>query len=450
MLRKKILTYILFIFCIYSSYGQSIFVCGSSNLAKCDVLNCTYKIVGGSQWHMTDIAITPNGKLYGTSDRYLFLIDTLTGTPQQIGEMGAYWPNALVALNDQFLLGAGYDKNLYKISVINAQISLVGNIGYESDGDLTFYKGLLYLTTKYCELIEVKLTSDFNQIVSVKVKGNLIPYYNVFGLATIGDVNCDKLNKLIAFNKKSVYELNPANANMKLLCDNLFPFGVTGATSQVVSTKPQIYAENKIICEGDTLKVGKNKYTKEGMYTDTLISYYDCDSIVNTNLQVIKTRNIFLSLDTFVCFDNGELLTLDGGNANEYLWYPSSETGRYLDVKSEGKYCIETKDSLGCKSDDSIRVKNVCRMIIFVPNAFAPNGENIIFRAYGQNIKYIELKIFSCWGKLIYEGKGGEETSWNGKFHGDLCPEGAYFYSINAKGMHGEIKNLYGLVQLIK
>lgn len=209
-------------------------------------------------------------------------------------------------------------------------------------------------------------------------------------------------------------------------------------------------ALNPKICEGDVFIMGTNNYNKEGNYSDTFVSYYGCDSIVNTKLHISHPKINFLPKDTSVCFENGQLLQLDAGIATDYLWYPSLETGRYQNVKSEGIYKVEIKDSIGCKSIDSTEVLNICRMIIFIPNAFYPDGINTVFKVYGQSIKQIELEIFSRWGELIYKSKGGDETSWNGKFHNDLCPDGVYYYSINAIGKNGETKYFYGLVQLLR
>lgn len=226
-------------------------------------------------------------------------------------------------------------------------------------------------------------------------------------------------------------------------CDSIITTNIIVNTAKLITLNP-------IICEGGAFNVGTNNYSKAGIYYDTLISYNGCDSIVNTNLLVRQPKDVFRAPDTTVCFENGIQLQLDGGEASEYLWYPSMETLRYQNVISEGTYSVEIKDSIGCKSSDSIRVIDICGMILFVPNAFAPDGINKVFTVYGLSIKQVELKVYSRWGELIYEGRGGVDTSWNGKCHGDLCPVGAYYYSIRAIGKNGETKDLHGLVHLLR
>jgi gliding motility-associated-like protein len=207
---------------------------------------------------------------------------------------------------------------------------------------------------------------------------------------------------------------------------------------------------NPVICEGDTFSVGFSKYTNAGLYTDSLKTYFGCDSIVKTYIQVNKSKNIFIPTDTVVCFENVTQLLLDAGLALEYLWYPSMETGRYLVVNTEGKYSLEIKDSIGCKSFDSIKVISICKMTIFVPNAFVPNGINSVFKVYGTGIENITLVIYNRWGELLYKGNGDSDISWNGKFHNELCPVDAYYYYIKAVGRKGETQELTGTVNLLK
>jgi gliding motility-associated-like protein len=207
---------------------------------------------------------------------------------------------------------------------------------------------------------------------------------------------------------------------------------------------------NPFICPGESFTVGIHNYSVSGTFFDSLKTNSGCDSIVTTNLHVIQPKSNFLSPDTTFCFDKSKQLLLDGGEASEYLWYPTLETGRYQNIISEGIYSLEIKDSTGCVSNDSINVFDVCEMTLYVPNAFAPNGINIVFKAYGTSIKNIELKIFSRWGELIYEVTGTEDISWNGKFNNELCPQGVYYYSIKARGGNGEKKEKYGSVHLLR
>jgi len=53
------------------------------------------------------------------------------------------------------------------------------------------------------------------------------------------------------------------------------------------------------ICEGDSMFLGGDYQTIAGSYYDTLLSHYDCDSIVTSNLVLNPTY--FITLDTSIC-----------------------------------------------------------------------------------------------------------------------------------------------------
>jgi len=74
-----------------------------------------------------------------------------------------------------------------------------------------------------------------------------------------------------------------------------------------------------VICQGDTCTVGASKYTKAGIYTDTLFTTSGCDSIVTTNLSVNPAKQLLLT--KLIC--EGEIFTV---GANKY-----NTTGNYTD-----------------------------------------------------------------------------------------------------------------------
>jgi gliding motility-associated-like protein len=65
-----------------------------------------------------------------------------------------------------------------------------------------------------------------------------------------------------------------------------------------------------------------------------------------------------------------------------------------------------------------------------VPNAFAPNGENRVFKPVTDSttLQEMELMIYSRFGQLIYEGT----TGWDGQSNGKDAPVDVYFYILNA------------------
>ncbi len=241
MLKKTVITYILFIYCNNYLFAQDLFVSGDNlMIAKCNIQNCIYQIIGSTSKIMMDLAITPNGKLYGTDGKKLYSIDTLNANSQYIGLLidtnysGGQWINALVSINNQYLLGIGSSDTLYKISVDNAHKSSIGTVGYSSAGDLAFYNRLLYLADINGNLIEIRLTGDCNQIISVNSIGYMpTPFSSLYGLATIGKASCfESTLKIIAVEGSTLYEVNSSNAHLTLLCSDFLPFSAQGAASK--------------------------------------------------------------------------------------------------------------------------------------------------------------------------------------------------------------------------
>jgi gliding motility-associated-like protein len=87
---------------------------------------------------------------------------------------------------------------------------------------------------------------------------------------------------------------------------------------------------------------------------------------------------------------------------------------------------------------------------VFIPNSFSPNGDgkNEFFRAYGNAISGINMKIFNQWGELLYEGND-VSTGWDGKQKGKVQPMGVYFYVMRIKFANGTESIRKGSVNLL-
>jgi gliding motility-associated-like protein len=87
---------------------------------------------------------------------------------------------------------------------------------------------------------------------------------------------------------------------------------------------------------------------------------------------------------------------------------------------------------------------------IFIPNSFTPNGDgrNELFKAYGNIIAGINMKIFNQWGQLIYE-TSDVQNGWDGRHKGRLQPMGVYVYAIRIKLNNGEEVLRKGTVNLL-
>jgi len=88
---------------------------------------------------------------------------------------------------------------------------------------------------------------------------------------------------------------------------------------------------------------------------------------------------------------------------------------------------------------------------IFVPNTFTPNndGLNDSFGPKGEGIGWIDMQIFDRWGNLIFHTNNPKQF-WNGKYHKEEAPMGAYVYKIFARGTYEGTASINGTVTLLR
>ena len=262
-MSKIILGFILILLTAKASSQQKFYVNDvNGNLIFADLVNCFYKTLCKTEVSMTDIAISPNGKLFSTEGRKLFEVNGSNCTVQPILEIlkpsELITINSLLAIDNDILVAASNTGLLYKISIANTTSTLIGKMAppgindptfdYVATGDLTLFKNKFYIST--CRqsnfdgnpLLEFSLNSDFDKILEVNVIGNMVTLTDcsVYGLATVGGNNCqsDTL-EVIAFEGKNIYSLNTDHASLTLLCNSEFSNNIGGAAAI-----PKIIDEN--------------------------------------------------------------------------------------------------------------------------------------------------------------------------------------------------------------
>ncbi len=88
----------------------------------------------------------------------------------------------------------------------------------------------------------------------------------------------------------------------------------------------------------------------------------------------------------------------------------------------------------------------------FFPNVFTPNedGINDRFSCLIAGYSALNTQILNRWGEIVYETTS-PEINWDGRFKGNICSEGVYFYKIFLKDDQStEIIMKQGSVTLVK
>jgi gliding motility-associated-like protein len=121
-----------------------------------------------------------------------------------------------------------------------------------------------------------------------------------------------------------------------------------------------------------------------------------------------------------------------------------------------GEYHITLKvtDIYGCW--DTITHKLVVEddVMLFVPNTFTPNGDelNNAFRwvILGINESEFHIEIWNRWGQLIWESQD-PYSYWDGTYNGQLVPDGSYSWVIQATNkLNAGKKAFVGTINIIK
>ena len=89
--------------------------------------------------------------------------------------------------------------------------------------------------------------------------------------------------------------------------------------------------------------------------------------------------------------------------------------------------------------------------VVHFPNVFSPGvtaGNNDKFGPEGLYIKNYTMKIYNQFGQQVYKTTEGEK--WDGRFEGELVPQGAYSYVVILKGYNGIQEEYQGNLTVIR
>ncbi|TAD80997.1 MAG: gliding motility-associated C-terminal domain-containing protein, partial [Bacteroidetes bacterium] len=226
--------------------------------------------------------------------------------------------------------------------------------------------------------------------------------------------------------------------------------------------KPNL-GQDRSFCEGDSIQISPGSFTgyswqngattasiwvrNPGQYWVT-VSNGACAATDTLRIGALlpKPRN-FLA-DTFrLCL--GELIEVAG--FARYSW-TSGGTQATHTVRQFGPLALEVTTANGCVgTDNTVVVANNCKLV-FIPNAFSPNGDglNDVFRpTFGVPVTGYQASIFNRWGQQILLST---ETlkGWDGRWNGKDAPIGVYYYIIRFTDGAGVRHERNGSVTLLR
>jgi gliding motility-associated-like protein len=120
---------------------------------------------------------------------------------------------------------------------------------------------------------------------------------------------------------------------------------------------------------------------------------------------------------------------LNPTDSNRVLRVDSSD----FPLVTEKHFHYLLKNDAGCTMKDSVIVKDLCDISVYVPTGFTPNGDgmNDSFKVFGMEkyLKNFQLYVFNRWGEVIYK-TSDFYNAWDGNYREDQMPVGVYPYLI--------------------
>ncbi|MFQ5445579.1 MAG: gliding motility-associated C-terminal domain-containing protein [Saprospiraceae bacterium] len=136
------------------------------------------------------------------------------------------------------------------------------------------------------------------------------------------------------------------------------------------------------ICNGDSVVIGNTAYTLPGMYTDTLSSFFNCDSIVTLDLTVVYVSVNIAPPDTLTCAQNSVTLNTAAATSMgmiSYQWmsgpggnFTGAVNAPMAEVDAPATYIV-TVEATGCSAADTVEVIENAVPPIAVSQALSPD-----------------------------------------------------------------------------
>lgn len=142
-------------------------------------------------------------------------------------------------------------------------------------------------------------------------------------------------------------------------------------------------------------------------------------------------------------------------HGQSYQW-ATGQTSNTISITRAGNYGFSFVDMGGCIQSDTIYVTAILpEALVYIPNAFTPNGDGIndLFKVEGEEIEEFHIRVFNRWGEMVFESEN-RSVGWNGSLHNSgqyHLPDGIYPYVLKYKGTcEAERIELRGFVTILR
>jgi gliding motility-associated-like protein len=173
---------------------------------------------------------------------------------------------------------------------------------------------------------------------------------------------------------------------------------------------------------------------------------------VNFNVNVIKNPIAKINIDTTVCFDLIDNLTVNiPVSDEERIYWPHQDlTSSSTSFSQGGNYTYQILNEYECSDTGFVAIADSCTPSLFVPEAFSPNGDQIndVLELFGLHYN-LEFSIYSESGQVIFTMRQ-EDEFWDGTNDGKDLPNGTYYWYAKYTDRAGKEITATGTVNIIR
>jgi gliding motility-associated-like protein len=115
-------------------------------------------------------------------------------------------------------------------------------------------------------------------------------------------------------------------------------------------------------------------------------------------------------------------------------------------------YLINITTEAGCLTVDTLQVKAIESVEIYVPTAFTPNndGLNDNLRPILRGVKELRyFRVYNRWGQVVYDTRS-DMPGWNGVFKGSVQGTQVVVWMAEGVGVDGQVHRRKGYSTLVR
>lgn len=189
------------------------------------------------------------------------------------------------------------------------------------------------------------------------------------------------------------------------------------------------------------------------MYSVVVTDEYGCSDVAYVNVDLYPTPPINVSSDVYAI--EGDSVDIWAEGPGSILWTPPFNIGcttcdeTIVWPNQETIYTATVTDQNGCTNSAPVTI--FYDPLIWVPNTFTPDGNNINneFYAVAKNIKEFKMLIFNRWGEVV-KVIDDKEDFWDGTYNGSLVKDDVYVWQIEYTDLNDNEFILRGHVTVLK